>query len=119
MADHQMRRTATDAPLSRTIAHRLDHLGMVGKPQVIVGTEGPQPLAIDQHFRLLRSFQQRALAVEMLGAACGQARGEIETHESTANRWITASGLSTLRKGWASVGWIGARSRRFIHPPSK
>ncbi|MCY1461066.1 hypothetical protein D9M71_786860 [compost metagenome] len=53
---------------------------MVGEAKVVVGTEGQQRLAVDDHFRTLRAFQQRAQAVEVLRLAFGKAGIEIERH---------------------------------------
>ncbi|MCY1301120.1 hypothetical protein D9M70_507140 [compost metagenome] len=78
-----MRGAAADTPLLRAIAQRSDHLGVIGQAQIVVGAEGQQALAVDQHFRALRAFQQRALAEQLGGTAFGEAGGKIERHGRT------------------------------------
>ncbi|MNP00926.1 hypothetical protein D3C76_927250 [compost metagenome] len=80
MAIHQMRGATAHTPALGAGTHRGDHFGMVGQAQIIIGTEGQHRLAVDDHFRSLRAFQQRALAVEVLRLALGKAGGEIEGH---------------------------------------
>ncbi|MNN57326.1 hypothetical protein D3C81_1723110 [compost metagenome] len=75
-----MRGATAHAPALGTGTHGGDHFGMIGQAQVVVGTEGQQRLAVDDHFRSLRGLQQRTLAVEVLRLAFGKAGGEIEGH---------------------------------------
>ena len=75
-----MRSAATHAPLRHAVLHGSDHLGMVGQPEVVVGTEIQQALAIDHHLGALGAGKQRALAIQMLRAAGGEAGLKIEGH---------------------------------------
>jgi hypothetical protein len=53
---------------------------VIGQAQVIVVTERQQRLAIDHHFRPLRAFEQRTLAIKVFGTTGSKACGEIERH---------------------------------------
>ncbi|MCY1371862.1 hypothetical protein D9M69_590300 [compost metagenome] len=83
VAVDQVRGAATGAPTLGTLAQGSDHLGMVGQAEIVIGTEGQHGPAVDQHFRPLRTLQQRALAIEVFRMAGGKARGEIERHKGS------------------------------------
>jgi hypothetical protein len=75
-----MRSTATDTPALSTGAPGFDHLRVIGQAEVIVVAEREQRFAVDHHFRPLRGFKQRALAIEIFGTTGSKACGEIERH---------------------------------------
>ena len=73
VANDQVGGTAAHTPTRRTGLPGFDHLRVIGQAEVVVIAESEQRLAIDHHLRALRALQQRALAIQVLGTANGQA----------------------------------------------
>src|SRR5690606_41450126 len=97
VAHDQMRGATTDAPLLCSPAHGLDHLGMAGKTEIIIGTKGKQRLAINRHLRLLRALQQRSLPIEVRGTAGSETRSKIEG-QTKAQCWKPEAGSPAVQR---------------------